>query len=505
MVPQAVPSAWGILFIEVYVIVLNLVIMKSLLAIVSFPLAFTIAQAQYLVKDDMWSQQQIIEGYYDVEPAVIYQNRFGITGQNAVKGSTLAEVWFRGGGLSRPEEVEGLQVSFYEKTDFGYYAVFDEKDYNVAEPKTILVIYNTNKKVTNKYLLSDAFANGRVCDFRYDNGLFFLALGNEARKTEFGYFSYQIYCFDIQGDRIVWKTDYEVCNKQFDVLHDYVVSGFGGTNREDYVILIDRATGVTLDKAQVATEPQYIEATRTQDTIYVVDYNSDVYRFLIKDRCVCVKGQGVRLRRGPSTSDEIFADENGKPIHPYYDDKLAYLGESGDFYKVRFMQQDLYISKRFSEICEGVPEKQQLVSLWQKQMQSVGNVIAAPVRTMFYDIDGDGIDECICKDNNDQVAVFTAKDQTYQLIVSDIMANLHIYPQAGALRTYLGLSTGYESESVYMLKQSELKEIYRCENGNYTKVVGSGQPVDIKKAEYDTQRSLLDKVQEEDMSSYFDL
>jgi len=479
--------------------------MKTTLLILSLSMALFSANAQYLVKDDMWPQQQIIEGYYDVEPAVIYQNRFGITGQNAVKGSTLAEVWFRGGGLSRPEEVEGLQVSFYEKTDFGYYAVFDEKNYNIAEPRTILVLYNTKKKVTNKYLLSDAFANGRVCDFRYDNGLFFLGLGNETKKTEFGYFSYQIFCFDIQGDRIVWRTDYEACDKQFDVLQNYVISSFGGSNREDYVYLIDRGTGVTLDKSQVATQAQYIEATRTQDTIYVVDYNSSVYRYLIKDRCVCVKGQGVRLRRGPSTSDEIFTDENGKPIYPFYDDKLAYLGESGDFYKVRFMQQDLYISKRFSEICEGVSEKQKLIALWQKQMEGVGNVIAAPVRTMFFDIDGDGIDERICKDTNDQVAVFTAKDQNCQLIVSDIMANLHIHPKVGALRTYLGLSTGYESESLYMLKQSELQEIYRCENDIYTKVIGSGQPAKIKKEEYDAQRSLLDKVQEEDMSSYFDL
>ena len=316
---------------------------------------FSLAHAQYLVKDDTWTLDEIGEGYYDVETAQIYQEVFGITGYNGVKGSTLSEIWFQQAGLSRPDGVEDLQISFFEKTDFGFYAVFDQKDINIAAPRTVLALYNPDRKVTHQFLLSEAFAEGRLGDFRYVDGLFYLSLGNEEKRTESSYDSFLIYCFDIQADSILWKTDFEICRGQFDVLDNYVVSGFGGSNINDYVCLIDRSTGTTLDKAPVAFQPEYFEATRTQDTIYVVDYNMRIYRFLLKDSCVRVKSNGVRLRYGPSTSDKVFTDANGKSIYPSSGDKLAYLGESNDFYKVRYKQHELYISKRYSELRKGTP------------------------------------------------------------------------------------------------------------------------------------------------------
>ncbi len=479
--------------------------MKHLFPLFSLCCSVLSANAQYLVKDDYWTREQICEDYSDVETAVIYENRFGITGQNYIKGNALAEKWFQGAGLTAPDEVAGLVIRFYEKTDFGYYAVFDEKDYNITEPKTVLVVYNDQKNVIHQYLLSDAFANGRVKDFRYDGGHFFLALGDENKKTEFGYYSYQLFCFDTQADRIVWRTDFEVCSQQFDVIRDYVVTGFGGTGIKDYLCLIDRSTGVTLDRAPMPTAPQYIEAVRTQDTIYVEDYNSNVYRYLIKDRCVEVRGRGVRLRRGPSTSDEIFADQKGKPIYPSYGDHLAYLGESGDFYKVRFNQQELYISKRFAKYVEGMPEKQHLISLWQAAMKSQDYVIAAPVSTMCLDIDGDGIEERITKDFNDQMAVFTVKGQQYRLICTDILGQLRVYPKFGVVHTYSSLATGFVSESLYFLKDSELHETWKCVNDDCTKAFGQDKPSFAKTTEYYSKRLLLDKSTPEDFFSSFDL
>ena len=326
--------------------------MKPLLTTLLLSL-FSLAHAQYLVKDDTWTLAEIGESYYDVEPAQIYQEVFGITGHHGVKGSTLSEIWFQQAGLSRPDGVDDLQISFFEKTDFGFYAVFDQKDFNIAAPRTVLALYDAKQKLTGQFLLSEAFAEGRVGDFRYVDDLFFLSLGNEEMRNA----SYLIYCFEIQADSILWKTDYEVCRGQFDVLDNYIVSGFGGSNTDDYVCLVDRQTGVTLDKAPVAFQPDYFEATRTQDTIYVVDYNMGIYRFLIQDSCVHVKSNGVRLRYGPSTSDKVFTDANGKSIYPSLGDNLAYLGESNDFYKVRYKQRELYISKRYSELRKSTPPK----------------------------------------------------------------------------------------------------------------------------------------------------
>ena len=477
---------------------------RSLL-IAFFLLTSPIASAQFLVKDDFWTLEQIGEGYYDVEIATIYQQTFGITGQNYVKGNTLSEIDFHQAGLTTPAEVDGFQLSFFQPTDFGYYALFDEKDY-IIEPSTILLLYNKEKKPTRQYLISDTFANGRVCNFRYADGLFFLALGNENRLTEFGYMSYQLFCFDLQADRILWRTNYEVCKNQFDLLDHYLVSGFGGSNIDDYVYLIDRRTGVALDYVPTPTQPTYIEATRTQDTVYVVDYNSVIYRYLILDRCVHVTGSGVRLRRGPSTSHEIFADADGRPIYPLAGDNLVYLGQSGDFYKVRFKKQELYISKRFAEFRDHVLEKQKLLMRWQEELSNRGEYVAAPASILFVDIDKDGVDERICKDINDNLAVFTARNQDYRLLFLDNLENTHVYPSSGALRTYMDLPNGYVSESIYLLNGSRLQTTYRHENGTYTKIVApSTFPEKIKANEYEAQRAFLESARELTLDTCFDL
>ena len=470
------------------------------------------ASAQHLVKDDYWTLEQIGEGYYDVEISMIYQENFGITGRNEVKGSILSGIWFRDAGLTPPDEVAGLQVSFFEKTDFGYYAVFDEQDYNITEPRSVLVLYNHEKVPTRQCMLSDVFANGRVVDFRYADGRFFLALGNENRFTEFGYMSYQIFCFDIQADRIVWRTNYEVCKNQFDLLDKFLVSGFGGSGVDDYVYLIDRRTGVALDYVPTPSMPQYIEATRTQDTVYVVDYNNVLYRYLILDRCVHVTGRGVRLRRGPSTDHAIFSDEHGRPIYPLAGDNLAYLGQSGDFYKVRFKQQVLYISKRYTELRNPMLEKQKLLTRFQEALYNRGDYVAAPVSILFVDVDDDGIDERICKDLNDQLAVFTARNQQHELLFIDILDNTHVYPSSGAFRTYMSLPNGYESEAIYLVKNSRLQATYLRENNSYSKIVApssasskAATPTKIKAKEYETQRARLQSASELTLDSCFDL
>ena len=493
--------------------------MKRPLIITILLLILPAALAQHLVKDDFWTLEQIGEGYYDVEISMIYADNFGITGRNEVKGSIISTIWFRDAGLTPPDEVSGLQVSFFQQTDFGYYAVFDDPDFNITDPRTVLVLYNHEKVPTRQFLLSDVFANGRVVDFRYADGRFYLALGNETLHTEFGYFSYQLYCFDIQADRIIWRTNYEVSKGQFDVLDKYVISGFGGSGIEDFVYLIDRRTGVALDYVPTQSMPQYIEATRTQDTVYVVDYNNIIYRYLIVDRCVHVTGRGVRLRRGPSTDHAIFSDAQGRPIYPLAGDNLAYLGQSGDFYKVRFKQQELYISKRYTELRNPKLEKEKLLTRFQEALYSRGEYVAAPVSILFVDVDDDGIDERICKDLNDQLAVFTARNQQHELLFIDNLDNTHIYPSSGAFRTYMSLSNGYESEAIYLVKNSRLQATYLRENDTYSKILApasssqsapsasskSAAPTKIKAKEYEAQRARLTAAPELTLDSCFDL
>ncbi len=70
-----------------------------------------------------------------------------------------------------------------------------------------------------------------------------------------------------------------------------------------------------------------------------------------------VTGTNVRLRIEPNLNGAIYKDSKGSPVYPAKGEKLEYLGESGDFYKVTFNGKQLFISKQFTRKLS-VPAKQ---------------------------------------------------------------------------------------------------------------------------------------------------
>lgn len=63
---------------------------------------------------------------------------------------------------------------------------------------------------------------------------------------------------------------------------------------------------------------------------------------------VVVNGKNVRLRWGPSLNASIYTNGYGKPIYPSKGTRLTYLGQTGNWFKVRYNGNVLYISKDYS-------------------------------------------------------------------------------------------------------------------------------------------------------------
>ncbi|MBQ7690929.1 MAG: hypothetical protein IJT30_07065 [Muribaculaceae bacterium] len=67
---------------------------------------------------------------------------------------------------------------------------------------------------------------------------------------------------------------------------------------------------------------------------------------------VVVTGTNVRLRLKPSLKSETLTNSHGENVHPAKGEKLELLGDAGDFYKVRYKGQVVYISKQFTQASE---------------------------------------------------------------------------------------------------------------------------------------------------------
>ncbi len=84
----------------------------------------------------------------------------------------------------------------------------------------------------------------------------------------------------------------------------------------------------------------------TQNTS--IDNSQSNYEVKPDSSCkqVIINADKLRFRLGPSTEAEVFTTSEGKTFYPNKGDKFNYRGEAGDFYKIEYNGQELYVSKQ---------------------------------------------------------------------------------------------------------------------------------------------------------------
>lgn len=87
---------------------------------------------------------------------------------------------------------------------------------------------------------------------------------------------------------------------------------------------------------------------------------------------VTVTGTSVRLRLQPSLQSETLTTSKGVNIHPKKGEKLECLGQSGDFYKVRYQGKVVFISKQFAKLDQTKPAVKQPAAKGQQYVVVTG-------------------------------------------------------------------------------------------------------------------------------------
>lgn len=68
---------------------------------------------------------------------------------------------------------------------------------------------------------------------------------------------------------------------------------------------------------------------------------------------VIVDGTNVRFRLGPSTNHAILHDGQGKVVYAKKGEAIPYLKTQGNFYLVKYMGEEVFISRDFTHLSEG--------------------------------------------------------------------------------------------------------------------------------------------------------
>ena len=250
--------------------------------------------------------------------------------------------------LPRPERYRDWKSNISVKIDGGYMMLVQNErsyyDYDI-----VCLFYNGEQRLVKELDLC-ALADKHdceVCDIRYDNGQLFYNLSCITYSSSLNGLCNKLYCVDVEQGRLLWSSRYLTSRDIFTLDDRYVYTGYGFTDEPDFIYLLDRSTGIVLTECPISSAHEYMQLT--PEGLYVEDYNNQGYLFrVVEGNAVKVTGTGVRLRRGPSTSAEIYRNASGATVYPYYGDVLESWGEEGDFNKVRFDNQWLYISKLYT-------------------------------------------------------------------------------------------------------------------------------------------------------------
>lgn len=423
----------------------------------------SLVSAQVLVKDHVSHPKQFNEGYYDVEPDFVYKNEFRVEFQHCLN-EFAARYQFKEMELKLPEGYNVEQIMFFGHHDNGQYAV-TIKEFDDGSADYVLHMFNNMDRCYSSVNLSDQFQRfSRITHFVYYRGLFYFnmeAIDGQVGDVEHTCF-YYVYCYNPETERIIWESESETSRGEFLITDDYIFAGFGGDNCNDFITLLSRDNGRNLCMAPMPTQPTAVGLAG--DSIYFTDYQGEMYRFLVQPRGVKVTGKGVRLRRGPGTNYDIFADPfTGKTVYPLENDVLAYAGETDEWYQVRFMGENLYISKQFSMLYEGEANApfQLAYQQWlDASVKRCSQYVSHPYAELSIPFDGEE-SSFVVLTNERQAAVFLQDPSGKMTLITEGDPNeLHVYPEIQTVRYYFGNAIGLEEERIYVVEHGRLTDIW---------------------------------------------
>lgn len=423
----------------------------------------SLASAQVLVKDHLFHPKQYNEGYYDVEPDFVYKCEFNIEPQHCTN-EYAARYQFKEMELTLPEGYNVEQIMFLGHHDSGQYVV-TVKTYDDGSADYVLHMFNNMDHCYSSVDLSDQFQRfSRITHFTYYRGFFYFnmeAPDGQVGDVEHTCF-YYIYCYDPETEKIIWESESETTRGEFLLTDDYVFAGFGGSNCNDFITMLNRENGQHLCQLPMPTQPTAIGLAG--DSIYFTDYAGVLYRYLVKPYGVRVTGKGVRLRRGPGTEYEIFADPfTGKTLYPLLGDVLTFTGHTDEWNEVRFMGETLYISKQFSEYYNGEAKNASGLAHQQWQNASLardGRYVHHPYAEIPIPFEGEE-SSFVVMTNETQAAVFLQSPSGEMTLITEGDPNeLHVYPEVQTVRYYFGNAIGLEEERIYVVENGRLTDTW---------------------------------------------
>lgn len=119
-----------------------------------------------------------------------------------------------------------------------------------------------------------------IQDIKYDNELIYFNAACKSYSMESEGKCSKLICLDPDLKKVVWETDDLTSNDIIIMNESIIVCSYGFTKEKAYLFLINKHNGKIIDKVRMSPKPEYLELK--ENSLFVVDYNFFVHKFLIE-------------------------------------------------------------------------------------------------------------------------------------------------------------------------------------------------------------------------------
>jgi hypothetical protein len=107
------------------------------------------------------------------------------------------------------------------------------------------------------------------------DGILYVSTAHRTCAESSGGLNAYVTAIDLETLEILWRSEPLVANSEsFLILDDTIVCGYGFSAEEDFICLLSRLTGETLERIPVTSAPEYFH--RDGDRLFVRCYNTDL-------------------------------------------------------------------------------------------------------------------------------------------------------------------------------------------------------------------------------------
>ena len=189
---------------------------------------------------------------------------------------TDEEKWLADNSLMKPGFPYCDENYQYETSGDNAYDTYLLTLSDLETGKAIVTLDFGNYRYGTEYVKEDYdFISQRIIYAQAKDGVLYVATGHNTYSASCAQTAY-ITAIDLSDYHVIWKTEPLTCNSySFAFVDNFIVCGYGFTDEEDSLKVIDRNTGKVQSDIPVKSMPEYVIFqngklyVRTYDTNYV--------------------------------------------------------------------------------------------------------------------------------------------------------------------------------------------------------------------------------------------